>query len=108
MRNAVIAFCDSADAAPYLTSLGNEVVVWIDDRSAVSSFSYVTFAMASLQQYSRHQGAYRLKTKSRALTIEWQGKQVLCTASLAGLPSSNCANPQPPVEAYLPESLTMN
>src|SRR3954447_17462793 len=46
-------------------------------RSAVSSFSYVTFAMASLQQYSRNQGAYRLKTKSRALTIEWQGKQVV-------------------------------
>src|SRR5918996_4143619 len=35
------------------------------------------------------QGAYRLKTKSRALTIAWQEKQVLCTASLAGLPSSN-------------------
>src|SRR5262245_11712420 len=29
-----------------------------------------------------------LKTKSRALTVSWQEKQVLCTASSAGLPSS--------------------
>ncbi len=36
------------------------------------------------------------------------GKQALCTASLAGLPSLKSAKPQPPVAAYFFESFTMN
>src|SRR5215469_9091560 len=31
VRNAVICFCDILDAIPYFASLGNEIVVWIDD-----------------------------------------------------------------------------
>ena len=38
---------------------------------------------------SRNQGAYRVKTKSRALTGSWHGKQVLSSAASAGLPSLN-------------------
>jgi hypothetical protein len=57
---------------------------------------------------SRNQGAYCVKTKSRALTGSWQGKQVLSAAVASGLPSLNCANPQPPVAAYFFESFTIN
>jgi hypothetical protein len=32
MRNAVIRFCDSPNAVPYLASLGNEVVIRIDHK----------------------------------------------------------------------------
>jgi hypothetical protein len=32
MRNAVLRFCDSPNAAPYLASLGNEVVIGIDHQ----------------------------------------------------------------------------
>jgi hypothetical protein len=34
MRNAVIRFCNSPNAAPYLASLGNEVVIWIDHKKS--------------------------------------------------------------------------
>ena len=57
---------------------------------------------------AQDQGAYWVKTKSRALIAWWQGKQVLSTAASAGLPSSKCANPQPPVAAYVLASLTIN
>src|SRR5882757_2044009 len=56
----------------------------------------------------RNQGEYWVKTKSRALAASWQGKQVRCFASSAGVPSLNWANPQPPVDAYFLELLTMN
>ena len=32
MRNAVIRFCNSPNAVPYLASLGNEVVIRIDHK----------------------------------------------------------------------------
>src|SRR5262249_56513324 len=55
-----------------------------------------------------HHGAKSVKTKSRPLAGAWHEKHVLCTASSSGLPSVNCANPQPPVSAYFFESFTMN
>jgi hypothetical protein len=32
MRNTIICFCNSLQAIPYFTSLGNEIVVRIDDE----------------------------------------------------------------------------
>src|SRR5262249_53325174 len=52
-------------------------------------------------------GAQRLKTKSRALTRSWQGKEVLCTASPAGLPPSNLGEPPPPGGGCFFESVTI-
>src|ERR1700683_253039 len=63
---------------------------------------------AALSHVRTNQGAYRVNTKSRSLPGSWQGKHVLCTASFAGFPSSNCANPHPPVDAYFFESFTIN
>src|SRR5262252_970927 len=38
----------------------------------------------------------------------WQTKQACSLSAPKGLPSSKCAKAQPPVDAYLRESLTMN
>ena len=32
MRNAVICFCNTLQANPYFTSLGNEIVIWVDEE----------------------------------------------------------------------------
>src|SRR5580692_10532863 len=54
-------------------------------------------------------GAYCVKTKSCSFAwAAWHAKQASCCASSTGLPLMNRPNPQPPVEAYLLESLTMN
>ena len=53
-------------------------------------------------------GASLVNTKSWPFTpASWQAKQVLCCASSAGLPLTKRPKPQPPVAAYLRESLTM-
>jgi hypothetical protein len=43
MRNTIICFSHSLRAIPYFASLGNEIVVRIDDESAVVSLSYFGF-----------------------------------------------------------------
>jgi hypothetical protein len=38
MRNTIICFCNSLQAMPYFASLGNEIVVWIDDEKCSDLF----------------------------------------------------------------------
>ena len=38
MRNTTICFCNSLQAIPYLASLGNEIVIRIDDEKCSDLF----------------------------------------------------------------------
>src|SRR5262245_61833381 len=38
MRDTIICFCNSLQAIPYFASLGNEIIVWIDDKKRCDFF----------------------------------------------------------------------
>jgi hypothetical protein len=42
MRDAVIRFCNAPNAVPYLASLGNEVVIGVDDQKG-SDLPFVSY-----------------------------------------------------------------
>ena len=79
MRNTIIGFCNRLQAIPYFASLGNEIVVRIDDEKCSDLFvklqichgpgSYTNSAGVASSQESQHAGSVHFLVPTLSLGV---------------------------------------